>query len=87
MLYNIRDNKVLFEERAFKNTADELRGVGCIFCIMTLYTVSLKLFFVAGDPSVITGKLHMPYRTDVINHLSADRTSLLSGKIAVVTLL
>ena len=46
-----------------------------------------KLFFVAGDPSVITGKLHMPYRTDVINHLSANRTSLLSGKIAVVTLL
>ena len=46
-----------------------------------------KLLFVAVYPAVVACEIHMSYRTDVINHLTADRASLLCSKVAVVTLL
>ena len=46
-----------------------------------------KLLFVAVYSAVVTSEIHMSYRKDVINHLTADRTSLFSGEVAVVTLL
>ena len=46
-----------------------------------------KFLFMPIKPPVFACKVHMSYRTDVINHLTADRTCLLRGKIAVVALL
>lgn len=38
-------------------------------------------------PAVITEENHSSYRTNVIDHLTADRTVLLRGQITVVTVL
>ena len=46
-----------------------------------------KLLFVAVYPAVVASKIHMSYRTDVINHLSTDRTSLFRSEVAVIALL
>lgn len=35
----------------------------------------------------MAGEIYMPYGTDMIDHLSADRTGLFGSQVAVITLL
>ena len=74
-------------ENEEKNNINFLIEINVVFLSYYQSKTICKLLFVAVYSAVVACEIRMSYRTDVINHLTADRTCLLSGEVAVITLL